>query len=496
MIASVSLDGLTRPQQEELYAVLDELGRRKRLEASKFLGVWAILYGWQRDFIAATARYHECCLIAANQIGKSFVGCQLDAAHLLGEYPEDWTGHKFDFAPLCWGLGYSMEKTRDLLQRKLFGVFRPNEGFDGGLIPKDRIVDWQSISGVPGAMRTVRVKHRLGISTIQFWAYTQGQHAIMGDVVDFVHVDEEPKDQTIRPQLLTRTINGDNGRGGRIVYTFTPENGRTELVIQFMDTPSESQYYMQKGWDDAPHITPETRERLLESYPEYQRDMRSKGHPLMGSGAIFEHSQQAITCKRFEIPGHFYLINGMDFGWDHPQAHVQLAIDPDSATIYVIQAWKGAKRQPWEAWQSVKAWAAGVPTAWPADGLQTEKGSAKQQKDYYEEAGWLMIDEHATWKDGGTGVEAGLMELNNLMKTSKFKVFDDLQEVLEEIRDYHRKQMPSGLSQIVKIKDDLICAIRYAYMMAREAIQKSDLTPGDEAEEYVQPRHNVNAGGY
>lgn len=69
-----------------------------------------------------------------------------------------------------------------------------------------------------------------GTATIQFWSYTQGQHAIMGDVVDWVHVDEEPKDQTIRPQLITRTINGDKLRGGRIIYTFTPENGRTELV--------------------------------------------------------------------------------------------------------------------------------------------------------------------------------------------------------------------------------------------------------------------------
>ena len=35
-------------------------------------------------------------------------------------------------------------------------------------------------------------------------------------------------DQTIRPQVLTRTINGDRGKGGRGIYTFTPENGRTD----------------------------------------------------------------------------------------------------------------------------------------------------------------------------------------------------------------------------------------------------------------------------
>ncbi len=57
----------------------------------------------------------------------------------------------------------------------------------------------------------------------------------MGDVVDWYHIDEEPKDKTIVPQVQTRTANGDGGKGGRGILTFTPENGRTELVVKFMD---------------------------------------------------------------------------------------------------------------------------------------------------------------------------------------------------------------------------------------------------------------------
>ena len=112
----------------------------------------------------------------------------------------------------------------------------------------------------------------------------------------------------------------------------------------------------------------------------------------------------------------------------------------------------------------------------------------------YEEAGWDMLSDHATWVDGGNGVEAGLMEINNLMSTEKFKVFDDLPEVLEEIREYHRKSLPSGLSQIVKVKDDYIDAIRYAYMMLRFAEQKYilDNVPID----HVSPPPVENALGY
>ena len=105
-----------------------------------------------------------------------------------------------------------------------------------------------------------------------------------------------------------------------------------------------------------------------------------------------------------------------------------------------------------------------------------------------------MMDDHSTWTDGGNGVEAGLMELNNLMSSGRFKVFDNLFEVFEEVRDYHRKQTPNGLSQIVKIKDDLIDAIRYAYMSARFAEQKGLLdNPEDE---YEEPRQATNSMGY
>lgn len=475
---------------QALQADIAELRRKKlpRLLSS--------LYDWQKRFVAATAEHVVCLLMAANQVGKTRTGTAIDAVHLSGDYPDDWNGHRFMFAPTCWLLGYSGEKTRDLLQTKLFGRL-VGQQFEGGLIPADRIVDYKSMSGTSGACREVRVRHSSGgIAVCQFWSYSQGQHALMGDVVDWFHIDEEPEDQEIFPQVLTRTLNGDRGKGGRGILTLTPENGKTELVCSFMDDENalnDGKYMQTATWDDAPHLSEDQKRQILAAYPPYQRDMRSRGIPLMGAGLIFEHAEEAIKCKRFEIPDHWYLINGMDFGWDHPQAHIQLAIDPDSACIYVVQAWKRPKKQPWEAWQSVKGWAQHVPTAWPHDGLQHEKGSAKQQKEYYEEAGWEMLDDHAQWPDGGNGVEAGLMELNNLMGTDKFKVFEDLHDVLEEIREYHRKQMANGLSKIVKVKDDLIDAIRTAYMMARFAEQKY-YCKGEVIEDDYEDNHRHAAG--
>ena len=88
-----------------------------------------------------------------------------------------------------------------------------------------------------------------------------------------------------------------------------------------------------------------------------------------------------------------------------------------------------------------------------------------------------MLPEHSTWEDGGNGVWAGIMELNNLMKSGRFKVVSSLVEWFEEMRQYHTKTTASGKSEIVKTKDDLLDATRYAYMMRRHAIRVCDLYP-------------------
>ena len=321
-----------------------------------------------------------------------------------------------------------------------------------------------------------------GLAVCQFWSYTQGQHALMGDSVDWYHIDEEPKDTTIIPQVITRTATGDGGQGGRGILTFTPENGRTEIVIKFMDDPAPTQYLQRATWDDAPHLTEETKEALLNEYPPWQREMRTKGTPLMGSGLIYSVSDDNIKCDPFECPAHWWIINGMDFGFDHPQAHCQLWWDKDASIIYLAHAWKAREKMPHDAWSAVKSWSEGVPTAWPLDGLQREKSSGKQQKAFYVDEGFEMLSEHATWEDGGNGVEAGIMLILKLMKDGRFKVFSHIQDFFEEKLNYHRDEK----GKIVKVGDDLLDCIRYALMMRRHCIQRYELDQDDSDDDYGQ----------
>jgi phage terminase large subunit-like protein len=475
---------------EYLLLLEEEIRRNKKNKLKRY---WNSVYDWQYKFTSATKDHTASMLMCANQVGKTRTGITIVAIHSLGQYPDNWPGFKFDFAPTIWLLGFSMEKTRDLLQTPLVGRIHDGK-FEGGLIPAEHVIDWKAATGTAGAMREVRVKHEKGIATIKFWSYSQGAHALMGDVIDFFQIDEEPRDEKIFPQVLTRTLNGNRNKGGHGILTFTPENGKTQLVCKFMGEEdeedeielSENAMYMQTAtWDQAPHLTEGMKKNILAMYPAHERNMRSRGEPLLGSGRIYEIDEDQIKCDPFDVPDYWFVINGMDFGYDHPQAHVQLVWDKDADCFYVINAWKGRKKQPYEAWHIVRPWAENIPTSWPSDGLQTEKGSGKQQKKYYEEEGFWLLDEHATWESGGNGVWAGLVEINNLMKTGRLKIVRTLHDVFEEIRQYHTETKSDGSVKIVKIKDDICDAIRYAYMMRRHAIRVMDRYP-EQGYQYTQ----------
>ena len=80
-----------------------------------------------------------------------------------------------------------------------------------------------------------------------------------------------------------------------------------------------------------------------------------------------------------------------------------------------------------------------------------------------------MLPERATFQDGGNGLEAGVLDILDRMRTGRFKVAAHLNDWWEEFRLYHRKE---GL--VVKERDDLMSATRYGVMMLRfSAVQRA-----------------------
>lgn len=219
--------------------------------------------------------------------------------------------------------------------------------------------------------------------------------------------------------------------------------------------------------DDAEHYTPEQREAIIASYPAHEREARIKGVPSMGSGRVFPVEEETITCAPFAIPEHWVQINGMDFGWDHPFAAVNLAWDRDADCVYVCKEYAQRESTPVIHAAAIKPWGAWVPCAWPHDGLQHDKGSGEALRDQYQAQGLAMLPEKATFVDGGNGVEAGLMDMLDRMQTGRWKVFSTCGGWFQEFRLYHRLD-----GKIVKERDDRISASRYGLMMLRFAKRK------------------------
>lgn len=219
------------------------------------------------------------------------------------------------------------------------------------------------------------------------------------------------------------------------------------------------------GIDDALHYSPERRQELLTQYPEFERKARLYGIPQLGSGAVYPVAEENILTDAIAIPPHWPRIGGIDFGWDHPTAAVELAWDRDADAIYVTKAYRARQTTVALHVAALKPWGAWLPWAWPHDGLSHGKGGDAPLADQYRTAGMeSFLPEKATFEDGGNSVEAGVLEILDRMSTGRFKVFRHLSEWMEEFRLYHRKN-----GKIVDLNDDLMDATRYAIMMLRFA---------------------------
>lgn len=458
--------------------VLGRLEREVQTRESERKLTSYVPYPKQLEFHAAGAEHRERLLRAGNQLGKTLAAGMEVAMHATGRYPDWWTGRRWDRPIVAWAAGITGESTRDNPQRILLGRAG---AFGTGSIPKECIVDTSSSRGMADAIDTIQVRHISGgISQIAFKTYEKGREKWQGETLDFVWFDEEPP-EPIYIEGLTRT----NATEGMVFITFTPLLGMSSVVRRFLIDKPISTYDVQMTIEDVGHLSDEQKAKIIASYPAYEREARLQGIPQLGSGRVFPIGEDSLKVPSMPIPEHWPRICGLDFGWDHPSAGVCIAWDRDSDVLYVTHAHRAKEQTPLMFSAAVKPWG-NWPWAWPHDGGQSAGkfgvGNAQDTPrlmQLYKDQGLNMLPEHATFEDGGNGVEAGIAEMFDRMQTGRFKVFAHLLPWFEEFNLYHRKE---GL--IVKEHDDLLAATRYAMMMRRFSKTRADLKP--RRERYVQ----------
>ena len=168
--------------------------------------------------------------MAANQVGKTYSGAAEAAMHLTGQYPEWFTGRRFDKPTRMWAASKTTDVVRDGVQRLLIGEPKDKSAWGTGLIPHECIHNTSNRQGVADALDSALIKHVSGeYSTIGFKSYDQGRQKFQAETLDVMWFDEEPPFD-IYMEGLTRT----NATNGIVYLTFTPLLGMSEVVNMFI----------------------------------------------------------------------------------------------------------------------------------------------------------------------------------------------------------------------------------------------------------------------
>ena len=362
-----------------------------------------------------------------------------------GRYPSWWAGRRFEKPVVGWACGATGEVVRDTVQKVLVG--RPGQQ-GSGAIPKDAIAELVSARGTPDLLDTIKVHHVSGgHSLIGLKTYASGREKFQGETLNFVWLDEEPP-ADIYTEGLTRTNVGN----GPVWMTLTPLLGVSEVVRRFLIEKSPDRNITSMTIDDVQHYSDEEKKKIIASYPAHELEARTKGIPVLGSGRIFPVPEETIACEHRDFPSHWPRIGGMDFGWDHPFAAVELVRDRDTDTVYVARTHRLKEATPVLHAAAIRPWGKELRWAWPRDGRrETLEGAGIALAEQYKAQGLNMLHEHAQFEDKSVSVEAGLMDMLTRMQTGKFKVFKELNDWWEEFRLYHRKD-----GKVIKEGDDLM----------------------------------------
>jgi phage terminase large subunit-like protein len=226
---------LTYNEKLELLALLNEKANRKKY--NQFDG-WFPEYGPLRRslypkhiaFFDAGIEHRERLFMAGNRVGKTIAGGYEATCHLTGIYPNWWKGRVFDRPVVGLAAGDTSATTRDIIQNKMLGSF---DDIGSGMIPKHLIQgDPVRRQGIAEAYEEVRVKHISGgTSRFMLRSYEQGRKIFQGFELDFAWLDEEVP-QDVYAEALIRTMT----TSGLLMMTFTPLQGMTPLVVDFMES--------------------------------------------------------------------------------------------------------------------------------------------------------------------------------------------------------------------------------------------------------------------
>ena len=420
-------------------------------------------------------KYRHRCFMGGNGTGKSYgMGGYEAALHLTGDYPTWWTGIRYDNPQELfgknleiWVCGDTRETVRDIMQTILLGDFAKegDEALGTGLIPKNRIGRVKVIPNTGNSCDFALVKHKSGQwAKVKFKAYEQGRKAFQGTSIPFILLDEEPPFH-----IFQECMQRGRGVDGRILLTFTPLSGHTDVVDNFLGWEKKNKeggsvMTTSCAWEDVPHLDEDWKRETLAMTPAYLRNARRRGIPSAGVGAVYPIEEDQFVIAPIPLPRHFRRCFGFDHGW-HNTAALWAAWDKDTDVVYIYSDYKRGE-QPIEVHAvAIKARGDWIPGAGDSSARDSD---GQQIINKYKGLGVKM---HLPDKS----VDAGVQEVMSRLSTGRLKVFSTCQKLIDEFRRYHYDEK----QKIVKEHDHLMDCLRYIVMTGLKLSMTVNPPPSD-----------------
>ncbi|EBW2292215.1 hypothetical protein DFV88_24845 [Salmonella enterica subsp. enterica serovar Newport] len=294
-ITPEALETLTPDQLTGLYESLKAYSDYKKYNRLEYFEP----YPYQRKFMNAGLNHTSRYMRAGNRTGKTYGAAAEMAYHLTGRYPFWWEGARIEGSNhVFWGVGITQESAANVMQKELFGSSdcRVNELIGSGALPRDAIefkLGWEQDGP---KLKSCMIRHVSGgVNTFKFHGCDNPQ-VLHGAKCAVIWIDEEAINAmevySICRARLTNALG--TGKSGQLILTATPERGYTPLNKLFDEDETGVLYIQSASWDDCPNFSPEMIEKELSQYPKWQHEMRRRGLPVLGTGAVFDVADEQI----------------------------------------------------------------------------------------------------------------------------------------------------------------------------------------------------------
>ncbi len=236
-------------------------------------------------------------------------------------------------------------------------------------------------------------------------------------------------------------------KNGQLLILSTPYNSnhwlKTEIYDEHLKGNLNIEVFNPKSRDNPFYPLSEiTRARKV--LPGWKFTMFFEARFTRPAGLVFESVEY---IEPFQLPYGLIYFRGLDFGFNNPNAVVQLALDPNNDTVYVIAEWKKSKTNIDDLEKILKN-GHGMVYADPAgkDALETLRARG------------------IPMTEAKKNVIAGISMLDGMFRAKKLLVFANLPLLKDELSTYQWDIDKSErlLDRPVKENDHLIDALRYA----------------------------------